>query len=122
MSTLLLFNIPPHKRARIQVLAIQNALKVKAVPPEQAGNTLLEILSGAPVRPVDKPFTEEMLVMVDLRESQLDKVLTGLLRQNVPVSLKAVMTAANAGWTAQELYSELCRERAAVAGRGKAHP
>ena len=122
MPTLLLFNIPPWKRARMQVLAIQCAVKVQEVRPGQTGNTLNDILSGAPDRPAEEPFTEEMLVMAGLNGKQMDMLLAGLRRQKIPVELKAVVTPTNANWTAQSLYAELCRERAAFAAGKKAHP
>jgi len=123
MPTLLLCNIPPHKRAKLQVLALRCACRVQAVPPDRFGDTLADILSGAaPSGGAAEPFTEELLVMSGLSDRQLDALLAGLRRQKVGVALKAVVTPTNVGWTVQELYAELCREREAFAAGRQAHP
>ncbi len=123
MPTLLLFNIPPWKRARIQVQALRCACRLQPVPPELYGRTLGDILSGAAAAgPAEEPFTEELLVMAGLNDRQMDALLSGLRRQKVSVALKAVVTPTNAGWTANALYAELCREREAFAAGRQAHP
>lgn len=122
MPTLLLCNIPPQKRAKMQVLALRCACRMQTVPPEQFGDTLGDILSGAAAgRPAEDPFTEELLVMAGLDERRMNELLTGLRRQRIPVALKAVATPTNTGWTVAKLYAELCRERDAFAAGRQAH-
>ncbi len=58
---------------------------------------------------------EEMLIFSGFSEERLD-VMLGLLRGNgLSVSLKAVVTAHNVGWTFAALYQELAAERAEFA-------
>jgi len=122
MPTLLLCNIPPQKRGKIQVLALQLGCRVQVVPPERFGDKLEELLSGAAPGPeTADPFAEELLVMAGLDERRLDALLNGLRRQRIPIALKAVLTPTNAGWTVQALYAELCREREAFAAGRQAH-
>lgn len=122
MPTLLLFNISPEKRARIQVPALRCGCRLQPVMPDRFGATLEQILSGtAAETAVEEPFGEEMLVMAGLNERQMDALLTGLRRQKVRIPLKAVVTPTNMGWTAQALYRELCREREAFAAGRQAH-
>ena len=121
MPTLLLSNIAPPKRAKMQVIALRCSCRMQVVPPERQGAKLEEILSGAPERTGEPAFSEELLVMSGLGERQMDVLLTELRRQRIPIALKAVVTPTNAGWTAAELYTELCRERAAFAAGRQAH-
>ncbi len=122
MPVLLLFNIPPQKRAKIQVSALQLGCRVRPVPPEHFGAALEKILAGeAETCPAEGAFAEELLVMCGLSERQLDTLLTELRRRKISVALKAVLTPTNAAWTARELYEELCRERAAFAAGRQAH-
>ena len=122
MPTLLTFNLAPQKRAALQVIALRGGIKLQAVPPERTGATLTQLLSGDPGQTADpRPFAEELLVFAGFSERLLDTVLTELRRRRVHVGLKAVVTPTNAGWTAAELYDELCQERKAVAEGKQAH-
>lgn len=122
VPTLLLFNMAPEKRARIQVTALRAGCRLRAVPPERFGCTLSQLLSGQEgAQAPEEPFGEELLVMAGLDEHRMDFVLTALRRERTPVALKAVVTPTNASWTARELYAELCREREAFAAGRQAH-
>jgi len=121
MPTLLLFNIAPQKRAALQVIALRCGCRVQTVPAEKHGATLAQILSGGGEIVSTEPFTEELLVMAGLNDRQLDTVLAELRRRKVHIPLKAVLTPTNAEWTAGELYTELCRERDAIARGKQAH-
>ena len=121
MPTLLLFNIAPPKRAKMQVIALRCACRMQVVPPERHGAKLEEILSGSAGETGEPAFSEELLVMSGLGERQMDVLLTELRRQRIPIALKAVVTPTNAGWTAAELYTELCREREAFAAGRQVH-
>jgi hypothetical protein len=122
MPTLLLFNIAPQKRAALQVIGLRCGCRMQAVPTEAFGATMAQLLSGETTESAStKPFTGELLVMAGLNERQLDTVLTELRRRKVHIPLKAVLTPTNADWTAAELYTELCRERDAIAQGRQAH-
>ena len=106
MPALLLFNIPPQKRAALQVIALRCGCRMQLVPAEKHSAALGQLLSGEAEQSAPaEPFTGEMLVMAGLHERQLDTVLT----------------PTNAGWTPRELYGELCREREAIGRGGQAH-
>ena len=122
MPALLLFNIAPQKRAALQVIALRCGCRMQAVPPEQFGATLEQLLSGrAEDAAPAEPFADELLVMAGLNERRLDTVLSELRRRRVHIPLKAVLTPTNAAWTPGELYAELCRERDAIAQGRQAH-
>ena len=71
-------------------------------------------LEGAPVA-LASDLPEPMLVFANFPEVMLDVFLDALRASDLPkVPLKAVVTPTNAAWRADELYRELCRERAAV--------
>lgn len=122
MPVLLTFNLAPQKRAALQVIALRGGIKMQAVPPERTGATLTQLLSGDPGQTTaPRPFDEELLVFAGFPERLLDVVLTEMRRRKVHVPLKAVVTQTNAGWTAAELYDELCQERKAIAEGRQAH-
>ena len=61
-------------------------------------------------------FDEEMLVMAHFPPALVQAFLQGLRRAGVrPGGLKAVLTPTNAQWDSLALYTELCREREAIA-------
>lgn len=120
MPLLLLFNLSAQKRAAVHLAAMQCACRCAVVEPESFGATLDQLAAEQrPRLPVQQPFTEELLVMANFRGGQLDELLDRLRQGGVSVALKAVLTPTNAAWTAQALYEELCRERAAFAAAGK---
>ena len=115
MPILLTFNLSPEKRAAV-VAAAPFACRCIAVTPESFGAALGDLTEARRFfAPVAAPFTEELLVMAGLNDKQLDALLLALRRKGVTLPLKAVLTPTNARWTAQALYEELCRERAAFA-------
>ena len=54
------------------------------------------------------------LVLCDLRDKRLDKVLFELRRADIPIDYKAILTPSNQEWTVPELMKELQRERQAM--------
>ena len=68
------------------------------------------------------PLPGEMLVLAHFRPGMLEGLLQGFRAAHVPpVALKAMLTDANAAWTAPALYAEIAREHAAMHGGGRAH-
>ena len=62
-----------------------------------------------------KPLPEAMLVFVNFPEGMLDVFLSEMKKYRIAHgSLKAILTPHNAVWTPEQLYQELCRERAAL--------
>ncbi len=104
----------------LQICAIQG-LKLRAVENASLGRPLSTLVQGLP--PAEppaggSPLPEPLLVFCHLSEGQLDRVLQALRRAQVRC-LKAVLTPTNAGWSLEELYHELCKERSQLGG---AHP
>ncbi len=80
---------------------------------ETADAGLLESTTGSA-----DAFTDEMLVLCGFNSKLLDIFLKEYKKRHIePVALKAVLTEHNRRWTSEELYAELCRERAAFTQR-----
>ncbi|EET60925.1 hypothetical protein BRYFOR_06991 [Marvinbryantia formatexigens DSM 14469] len=62
-------------------------------------------------------FPEEMLVLHMAGEEVLDIALQMMRKEQAAVALKAVLTPHNMQWSSLELYEEIRREHAAMAGR-----
>ncbi len=104
-----------------QLCAVQG-LRLRPVADADLGRPVGVLAAGmAPTGEVPSvpPLPEPVLVLCNLTGAQLDRLLAGLRRLEVPRSvLKAVLTPHNALWTFAALYEELCRERLSMAGDG----
>ena len=61
-------------------------------------------------------LTEPMMILVGFTSGRLDELLTQMRRGGVPqIGLKAMLTATNRYWTSRQIYTELGREREAMA-------
>lgn len=61
-------------------------------------------------------LTEPMMVLCGFTSGRLDELLAQMRRGGVPrIGLKAMLTATNRYWTSRQLYTELGREREAMA-------
>lgn len=106
------------KEEKMAQLAAMLGLEFVCIAPIQTGQQIgylagvdgfyekkMSILECAPHIP------EEILVLCGLAGNRLDTVLNMLRAGGLTVSLKAVMTAYNVGWTVAALYRELTAER-----------
>lgn len=57
--------------------------------------------------------SESLLVMCDLSDKRVDKLLFELRRSDVTLDYKAVLTPTNRKWTVSQLLLEMHREKAA---------
>ena len=64
-------------------------------------------------------LTEEMLVMADLVDPLFDTFLSALRQNGSAVSLKAVLTPINAGWSPCMLFGHIVKERMEIARQSK---
>lgn len=107
------------KEKKMAQLAAMLGLEFVRITPMQTGQQIgylagvdgfhaqkMSVLEAAPL------ISEEMLIFCGLPGNRLDSVLSMLRGSGLPVSLKAVMTAHNVGWTVAALYRELTAERA----------
>lgn len=94
-------------------------LEFTPVTPLQTGQQLgyLAGLAGFAEKKLALPemppkVTEEVLILDGINGERLDRVLQGLRSHGMSISLKAILTPHNIGWTFAALYQELTRERA----------
>ncbi len=110
---------PPWVGKLKQLCAVQG-LRLRPVEERDLGRPVGVLAAGttpAGEVPSVPPIPEPVLVLCGLTGAQLDRLLAGLRRIEVPRSvLKAVLTPHNALWTFSALYEELCRERLSMAG------
>lgn len=91
-------------------------LPVVAVSAAQSDRTLAA-LSAAPPTPAaehDAPLETMAIVMSGLREHELNVLMQAYRLSGLPRLLWAMVTPANAHWTARALLTELSREREAL--------
>lgn len=107
------------KAKMLSKLAQMLGVEFVEILPIQSGQKLgylagLEGFSQEKLSLLELPYRipEEMLLFCEISGEKLDSVLGMLRSSGLSVSLKAVMTAHNAGWTLAALYRELCAERA----------
>lgn len=62
---------------------------------------------------------DRLLVMCQLPERRMDKLLFELRRIDAPIDYKAVLTPTNAGWTIPRILMEMHAERAAYAAKNR---
>lgn len=107
----LLFQVPQGVYHQIQMALASQQVAVQMVTPGEYGRTIGQI-AMLPTPPDDpgQPLDEPMMVLC-LPEGKLEGVLAALRSAAVPPICKAVLTATNAGWTPQQLLTELQRER-----------
>ena len=118
MGELLLFNIQdPEKKTAIRLTALRLGLRCREILPERQGETLEALLSGAAANPAQQEgevFTDELLLMHGLGQTEFHELLDTLRREGQSVRLKAVVTDHNRTWTARRLHRELCAEEQAM--------
>ncbi|HBE15337.1 MAG TPA: DUF3783 domain-containing protein [Ruminococcaceae bacterium] len=117
MSTILIYNLPPEKDAKVKMLCRKLGFASRTVEKSEYGYTLGALLGLSQEDTVKdgEDFDEEMLYIADLRGGMLNLFLDQLRRKKLVVPLKAIQTEMNIGFSSTELYRELCAEREAIA-------
>ena len=116
---ILAFNLQDAALDTLRKLCTALDLRCKPVPAEGFAMPLGAMV-GIPISGIPSPvpggnFTEPMLVMCNLNETQFDAFLQALRFSSIPrIDLKAVLTPINVAWNACQLHDELCRERDAI--------
>ena len=109
-------------------------LRCEQFAPSDYSHTLEQLLgsgssvssAGAPITPVAasnvpiapaagsaQSVAESLLVMCDLSDKRIDKLLFELRRSDVVLNYKAILTPTNRKWTVSQLLLEMHREKAA---------
>lgn len=117
MSTILIYNLPPEKDAKVKMLCRKFGFDSRTVEKSEYGCTLGYLLGSSQDKVVKngEDFDEEMLYIADLRGGMLNLFLDQLRRKRLSVPLKAIETQTNVAFSSTELYHELCAEREAIA-------
>ena len=121
-ETVLMYNCSGPEWAKLRQIFLMLRVRICPVEADQYGLTLAELLSrSGEKRGVEEDFSDPMLVFCGLSQGKLDQLLTAMARAQLPrIALKAMLTPTNAGWTSQQLWTELRREHAAMeAQRGR---
>ena len=123
MSTILIYNLPPEKDAKVKMLCRKFGFDSRTVEKSEYGYTLGFLLGSSQDKAVrdNEDFDEEMLYIADLHGGMLNLFLDQLRRKKLSVPLKAIQTEMNVGFSSTELYHELCAEREAIAKGTKQH-
>ena len=106
---MLCIHMDKERLLRLSFAAMSLGVRVKAVAPEQEGQTLAALCGleapadSAPAARVE----EEMLVFAFLPDALLERLLPALRSGMPPVRLKAVLTPDNSRWTCARLCREL---------------
>ena len=121
MGQLLLFNIQnPEKQTAIRLTCMKLGLRWREIPPEQQGKSIETLLAGTEGEETDSDlqaadtFTDEMLLMDGLIQSDFHSLLDNLRLNGQSVRLKAVVTDHNRKWSALRLHRELRAEEEAM--------
>lgn len=127
MATALLFGSGEGPAAQtLRPLSALLGVRLRLVSEEEQGETIgfLCALEGFPRAQgaAAERFTDEMLVLHALSDTQLDSLLRALRDQHISLPLKAVVTEENASWTALHLHEELAREHRAMQRAKHPHP
>ncbi|MGN1020903.1 MAG: DUF3783 domain-containing protein [Aristaeellaceae bacterium] len=125
--TLLCFNLPADKLARVRFVCMRVSVLAVEVRAEDCLQPLGALCGLCPRLPglgaPEEPFTGEMVVMASMSRQQTDRFLTALRQAKITLPLKAVVTPTNARWDAVTLHRELAREYEAFMNHESAdHP
>lgn len=118
MNNLLMYHIPQEKSRIIKAIALQHGFRIRVVKPEETGlsvGALAELPGAAPVgKGSAGPIEDEMLVLCNVPAEAFHSFLAQLRGKTAPVTLKAVVTEHNKGWTLTRLYENLLEEHRAT--------
>lgn len=112
MAKVLLFQCK--NEAAIRQVLTPMKIKVISVPKEMYHLTLEELEKGKKGEECfqGKCPEESLMLLCDLTEKQLNRLLMELRKNGIQVDYKAVMTPTNRTWDVSHLYLEMAKEKA----------
>lgn len=120
-ETVLLINFQDPKRLQqVKQALFPLHLRLRVVEPQDfdspVGLLAKGKLSGAEAPAAPEPLDGELLVFAAFSGGTLDAVLAALRKKQLRIPYKAVLTAANQGWTVRQLHLEIQAEHEAMNG------
>lgn len=121
MAKVLLFQCG--NEAEIRQALTPMRISVASVPAEHFYLTLGELEKGGAASAASSgqenlfgsgsPYpAESLMVMCDVTEKQMNRLLMELRRREIRIDYKAVLTDTNRNWNVRQMYLEMARERA----------
>lgn len=119
IQTVLLFNVPKQKAAKITRAALPLKLRVKAVPKSDFAKTLGELAGISDKTDLvyeGEGISEEMMVLCGFSDNIIDKLFFAMKKTGAGlVKLTAILTETNKAWDVETLFNELKKEREQMA-------
>lgn len=115
IQTILLFNIPKQKAAKITRAALPFKLRVKNIPKADFAKTLGELAGISESTNISYDgdgISEEMMVLCGFSDSLIDKLFFAMKKTGAGlVKLTAILTETNKNWNVPTLFEEIKKER-----------
>lgn len=117
MEKLLVFHLNETELKKLKKAAGNLKIRYEIIEPDHYKQTLEALLADAKTLPPD-PYTgevpgESLLVMCNLTESRMDKLLFSLRKYQAVIDYKAILTPTNRKWNVLRLMLEMRAEKAA---------
>ena len=114
IQTVLLFNVPKQKTAKIIRAALPLKLRVKTVPKSDFAKTLGELAGVSEETKLaydGDGISEEMMVLCGFSDNLIDKLFFAMRKTGAGlVKLTAILTETNKNWNVNTLFEELKKE------------
>lgn len=103
MEKIILFNVKDAKK--INKMASQMKIKIYEVNPMECGGTLQDIVDGKKIQTVQSTISQAkgLMLMCDVTQKHMDKLLFAIKRDNLDVGYKAILTKTNAKWSLAQM-------------------
>lgn len=103
MEKIILFNVKDAKK--INKIASQMKIKVYEINPMECGGTLQDIVDGKKIETAPSTIapSKGLMLMCDVTQKHMDRVLFAVKRDNLDVGYKAILTKTNAKWSLAQM-------------------
>ncbi|MCI8427063.1 MAG: DUF3783 domain-containing protein [Lachnospira sp.] len=103
MEKIILFDVKDAKK--INKIASQMRIKVYEVNPMECGGTLQDIVDGKKIQTISSTIvpSKGLMLMCDVTQKHMDKLLFAVKRDNLDVGYKAILTKTNAKWSLAQM-------------------